>query len=151
MAKVVLWLVVAMAANVAQAHEARWLLQTSVLTAHYNPDPDHNNRQELLGLEYTKDNGLLVGGARFVNSFSQKSAYIYTGRRFSLGEGPVFGKLTGGLLHGYRGSHEDKIPFNRFGVAPALIPSLGLQGEMLSSELVFLGAAAIMVNVGIQF
>ncbi len=150
-AGVLMFLFVALAGNVAQAHEARWLLQTSVVTAHYEPEPDHNNRQNLIGLEYTRDNDWLLGGARFLNSFSQKSAYIYTGRRFDLGEGPLFAKLTGGLLHGYRGEHEDKIPFNKFGIAPAVIPSVGLQSQVLSSELVFLGTAAIMVNLGIQF
>lgn len=113
-----LWLIIAMASNVAAAHEARWLLQTSVFTAHYEPEPDHNNRQQLIGLEYTKDNDWLPGGARFLNSFSQQSTYIYTGRRFSVGDGPLFAKLTGGFLHGYRGEHEGKIPFNRFGIAP---------------------------------
>lgn len=151
MLKLMLWLLVAMASTATQAGEPRWLLQTSVFTSHYDPEPDHNNRQKLIGLEYTRDNDWLLGGAKFQNSFSQKSAYVYTGRRFDLGTGPLFAKLTGGLLHGYRGEYEDKIPFNRFGIAPAVIPSLGLKSQVLSSELVFLGAAAIMVNVGIQF
>jgi len=151
MARVLLCLLLVMVYGDVRAEDARWLLQTSVFTAHYDPESDHNNKQKLIGLEYTRDNEWLMGGAKFHNSFSQKSAYVYTGRRFGLGNGPLFAKLTGGLLHGYRGEYEDKIPFNRFGIAPALIPSLGLQSEVLSSELVFLGAAAIMVNLGIQF
>lgn len=149
--RVIVLLTIAMASSVASAGEARWLLQTSVFTAHYEPEPDHNNRQQLVGLEYTRSDDWLLGGAGFLNSFSQKSACVYTGRRFGLGDGPLFAKLTGGLLHGYRGEHKDKIPLNRLGIAPAVIPSVGLQGEVLSSELVFLGAAAIMVNLGIQF
>lgn len=144
-----LWL--ALVGNVAQADDPRWLLQTSALTVHYDPDPDHNNQQELIGLEYTRDDDWLLGGARLLNSFSQESVYLYTGRSFDLAGGPLFAKLTGGLLHGYRGEYEDKIPFNQLGVAPAIIPSLGIRGDVLSSEVVFLGAAAVMVNLGIRF
>ena len=151
MIRILVFLVVALAANGVQASDARWLLQTSVFTSHYNPKPEHNNHQELVGLEYTRDDEWLMGGASFLNSFSQRSLYVYTGRRFDLGDGPLFAKLTGGLMHGYRGEYDDKIPLNRFGVAPAIVPALGIKGDVLSSELSFLGAAAILVSLGVQF
>lgn len=151
MARLLVFLWVALASTVVQATDTRWLLQTSVFTTHYNPKPEHNNHQRLIGLEYTQSNDWILGGASFDNSFNQRSTYLYTGRQFDLGRGPLFAKVTGGVMHGYRGEYDDKIPLNRFGVAPAIIPSLGIEGQVLSSELVFLGAAAAMVSVGIQF
>jgi hypothetical protein len=62
----------------------------------------------------------------------------------------VYLKVTGGLLQGYRGQYKDKIPLNRFGVAPVIIPSVAHYGP-LAAELVFLGANAAMVTSGVRF
>ncbi|MCO2343298.1 sn-glycerol-3-phosphate transporter, partial [Pseudomonas aeruginosa] len=125
-------------------------LQTSVYTRHFNPDPEHNNHQDLLGLEYNRADGVLAGGATFRNSFSQRSNYAYLGKRFDSDSYPVYLKLTGGLLQGYRGEYRDKIPLNRFGVAPAIIPSVGVRFGPLGSELVLLGNSAAMINLGLR-
>ncbi|WP_426773164.1 palmitoyltransferase PagP [Pseudomonas aeruginosa] len=127
-----------------------WYLQTSVYTRHFNPDPEHNNHQDLLGLEYNRADGVLAGGATFRNSFSQRSNYAYLGKRFDSDSYPVYLKLTGGLLQGYRGEYRDKIPLNRFGVAPAIIPSVGVRFGPLGSELVLLGNSAAMINLGLR-
>lgn len=127
-----------------------WYLQTSVYTRHFNPDPEHNNHQDLLGLEYNRADGVLAGGATFRNSFSQRSSYAYLGKRFDSDSYPVYLKLTGGLLQGYRGEYRDKIPLNRFGVAPAIIPSVGVRFGPLGSELVLLGNSAAMINLGLR-
>lgn len=127
-----------------------WQVQTSVYTRHYHPEPDHNNHQRLIGLERGYASGNLWGGAVFRNSFDQNSQYAYLGRRFDSERHPFYAKLTGGLLHGYRGEYRDKIPLNRLGVAPAIIPSLGVHGHGLAAELVLLGNAALMVNVGLR-
>ena len=37
-------------------------VQTSVYTVHFDPDPDHVNRQNLLGIEYDNAGGWLLGG-----------------------------------------------------------------------------------------
>lgn len=136
--------------SLVQADEARYLLQTSVYTTHYNPKPEHNNKQELVALEYARDDDWLVGGTTFLNSFGQRSVYAYVGREFDL-SGPFYSKLTGGLLHGYRGEYQDKIPLNQLGVAPGLIPSVGVRAGAFSAEVVFLGAAALMVTSGVRF
>ncbi|WP_291829294.1 sn-glycerol-3-phosphate transporter [Marinobacter sp.] len=151
MLRVLIYLFVALFSQLAQATETRWLLQTSVFTSHHNPKPEHNNDQELVSLEYTRENDWIVGGASFLNSFSQRSAYVYAGKHFDFGPGPVFAKLTGGLMHGYRGEYRDKIPLNHLGVAPAIIPAVGVRGQYVSSELSFLGAAAVMITTGLQF
>ena len=63
----------------------------------------------------------------------------------------VYLTMTGGLLQGYRGEYRDKIPLNRFGVAPVIIPSVGTHYGPVAAELVLLGFNAAMVTTGVRF
>jgi hypothetical protein len=128
-----------------------WYLQTSVYTKHWTDDPDHNNNQDLIGIERNRADKWVWGGATFRNSFSQRSFYVYGGKRFDWDGTPFYAKLTGGLLQGYSGEYRDKIPLNRFGVAPAIIPSVGAHFGPVAGEFVVLGGSAAMVNVGYRF
>ncbi|MDF3931773.1 sn-glycerol-3-phosphate transporter [Pseudomonas citronellolis] len=127
-----------------------WYLQTSVMTRHWNHDPDHNNHQELIGLERNRADGWVWGGATFRNSFRQRSNYVYAGKRFDLEDTPFYVKVTGGAIQGYHGKYRDKIPLNHYGVAPAIIPSVGMQFGRFGAEFVALGANAGMINVGMH-
>lgn len=137
----------------AEDDDKRWLIQTSVYTKHFSPRPEHNNDQDLIGLEYTlnPDEDFRVGGATFLNSYGQRSTYAYMGWRFDHDTWPVYAKLTAGLLHGYRGEYQDNIPLNRYGVAPAILPSVGVQVGFYSGELVVFGGAGMMINTGVNF
>ncbi|RON08229.1 sn-glycerol-3-phosphate transporter [Pseudomonas brassicacearum] len=128
-----------------------WYLQGSLYTKHYSPDPDHNNNQDLIGLERNEASGWLFGAATFRNSFSQRSYYAYAGKRYESADYPVYIKLTGGLLQGYSGEYKDKIPLNHFGVAPVIIPSLGAHYGPVAAELVLLGFNAAMITTGVRF
>ncbi|MDI2141365.1 MULTISPECIES: sn-glycerol-3-phosphate transporter [unclassified Pseudomonas] len=141
----------ALAADDSQEDKGFWYAQTSVYTKHYSPDPEHNNHQDLIGIERNQASGWVFGGATFRNSFSERSNYAYAGKRFESAVYPVYVKLTGGLLQGYRGDYKDKIPLNHFGVAPVIIPSVGTHYGPLGAELVFLGANAAMVTTGVRF
>ncbi|MFJ2358626.1 sn-glycerol-3-phosphate transporter [Pseudomonas sp. MWU13-2625] len=134
-----------------QKDQGFWYAQTSVYTRHYSPDPEHNNHQDLIGIERNQASGWVFGGATFRNSFRQRSNYAYAGKRYDSSEYPVYLKVTGGLLQGYRGDYKDKIPLNRYGVAPVIIPSVGTHYGPLAAELVFLGANAAMVTTGVRF
>lgn len=128
-----------------------WYYQTSAYTQHWKSDPDHNNRQKLLGVERQRADGSLWGGATFLNSFDQRSYYGYYGRRWVADEYPVYAKLTGGLLHGYKGKYKDRIPLNGLGTAPVIIPSVGTFYGPIGAELVILGGAAAMINIGYRY
>jgi hypothetical protein len=52
------------------------------LHQHYSPDPDHNNNQDLIGIERNQASGWVFGGATFRNSFRQRSNYAYVGKRY---------------------------------------------------------------------
>lgn len=127
-----------------------WYLQTSVYTKHYSSDPNHNN-QHLIGLEHEKVSGWIFGVATFLNSFDQRSYYTYAGKRFENAAYRIYFKPTGGLLEGYKGEYKDKIPLNRFGFAPVIIPSLGAHYGPVAAELVLLGFNAAMVTTGARF
>ncbi|WP_459743843.1 sn-glycerol-3-phosphate transporter [Pseudomonas sp. 3A(2025)] len=129
-----------------------WAVQTSVYTRHFSPSPEHDNRQNLIGLERNEASGLVYGGATFRNSFAQRSVYGYVGKRFNNSRYPaVYLKVTGGLLHGYRGEYRDKIPLNRYGVAPVIIPGVGVTLGPVVAEAVLLGTSATMLNAGFRF
>jgi hypothetical protein len=134
-----------------QEDKGFWYAQASVYTKHYSADSDHNNNQELFGLERNEASGWVFGAVTFRNSFSQRSYYAYAGKRYESANYPVYIKLTGGLLEGYRGESRDKIPLNRFGVAPVIIPSLGVHYGPVAAELVLLGTNAAMITTGIRF
>lgn len=147
-------LVVFLSSAVVQAQDSEsWYLQTSLHTTHYETKPHHNNDQALVGLEYypETDNDWLMGLATFKNSFDQRSVYGYAGRRFQHSRWPVYAKVTGGLLYGYRGEGKGAVPLNRYGVAPVILPSVGVQAGQFSSELVVLANAGLMLNVGVNF
>lgn len=128
-----------------------WQVQTSLYTRHFSPDPGHNNRQNLIGLERNEASDWLYGGATFRNSYDQQSVYGYVGKRFESADYPVYLKVSGGLLYGYRGEYRDKIPFNNLGVAPVIIPSVGVHLGPVTAEAVLLGVSATMLNIGVRF
>ncbi|RUR34933.1 hypothetical protein ELY33_00050 [Vreelandella andesensis] len=131
------------------------LVQTSLLTRHFDPDPDHINQQQLASIELHNPDRWLTGAAWFKNSFDQPTWYFYVGREFPLwqfSEGvKIRAKLTGGLLRGYKGEYRDKIPLNHFEIAPALLPSIGVQWGRVESDLIIFGTAGMMVTAGLRF
>jgi len=135
------------------AENGQWLLQTSVYTKHFHHNPEHNNHQNLLGLEYQRADQWVVGASAFDNSYRQPTQYVYFGRLFRpLESAPLLHlKLTGGLIHGYKDEYSGKIPFNSRGYAPAIIPAIGLSGKHVSGEINFFGFAGIIVTMGVLF
>ena len=130
--------------------EPYWYLQASVYTRHFKKNPDHNNHQELIGLERHTENSYLLGGATFLHSYDKRSYYGYVGKQFDFAGTPFYSKVTAGLLYGYKDEYRDKIPLNRFEIAPVIIPSIGVKYHRLGAEIVLLGTAATMLNIGFQ-
>lgn len=129
-----------------------WNIQTSLYTKHWDPDPDHTNKQKLIGPELVFENDYLVGLAIFRNSFDQPSQFLYIGKTWPLFHSRFFYfKLVGGLLHGYKEPYEDKIPLNGLGVAPAILPSFGFRYKHVMLEVQIAGTAALTVTGGLRF
>lgn len=129
-----------------------WTLQTSLYTAHFDPEPDHVDDQNLLGIEAYFTGKWLAGLALFENSFGQSTQLIYAGKTWPLLDSRRwYTKLTGGLVHGYEEPYEDKIPLNGLGVAPVIIPALGFRHGYFVAEANLGGLAVIMVTAGVRF
>lgn len=128
----------------------RLMLQVAPIVVHYNPNPDHNNSPRLLGMEYETRTHWVAGASYFHNSFNQPSSYWYGGKRWfleSIHENFYF-KLTAGVLLGYDEPYEDKVPFNKNGVAFAPLPAVGYQHKRFNAQLVLLGASGVMLTLG---
>jgi hypothetical protein len=103
-----------------------------------------------VALERQRADHWLAGGSFFSNSFGQPSAYLYLGKRFPqvLGHEQLFGQLSGGLLYGYRGKYQNKVPFNHNGYSPGALASMGWQFNRQASLTVHaLGDAAVMFQL----
>ena len=60
--------------------------------------------------------------------------------------------VAGGILYGYVGKYQNKVPLNEHGFSPAIIPSLGYKlTEHDSVQVKLLGTAGIMFSYGRQF
>ena len=128
-------------------------LFTSVATRHFSPSPEHNNHQGLINLEWNYDKNYIVGGATFKNSFRQDTQLVYWGAKFRpLDSTPeLYVKVVGGLLHGYKDQYQDKIPLNKYGTAPVILPAVGYCYQHLCTEVIVFGTAGAMWTAGVRF
>jgi hypothetical protein len=129
----------------------RFYFETSLYTDHFSSDPAHDNHQKLILGEWNITENWLVGGSFFDNSFGQPSQYFYGGYRFRPipEQQPFYIKVSAGLVHGYTGQYQNKIPFNHSGVAPIIVPSVGYCITRVCSELVIFGGAGVLVTLGV--
>nr|WP_298380890.1 hypothetical protein [uncultured Halomonas sp.] len=131
------------------------LVQTSLFTEHFRSDSDYDEQQNLIGIELHNPQRWFAGTAWFKNSFDQPTWYFYAGREIPLWQLShdvnVRAKLTAGLLRGYDGDKRDNIPLNHLGIAPAILPTIGLSWKRLEGDLIVFGTAGMMFTGGISF
>jgi hypothetical protein len=129
----------------------RFYFETSAYTRHYRDDAAHNDHQDAIVVEWNVTEQWLVGATAFKNSYGQASQYVYGGYRFRPFERlqALYFKLSAGLVHGYHGQYQHKIPLNGSGIAPTIVPSVGYCFNRFCSELVFIGGAGAMLTVGV--
>ena len=136
-----------------QAAPHRWDLTLSPYTHHWSYSAEHKN--VFLGaMDRYVDKQRFCGLALFTNSFGQPSAYGYVGQRWDgvLGHPKLFTKVSAGFIVGYHGEYKDKIPFNKYGIAPAIIPSVGYAfTPQDSGQVILLGTAGLMFAYGHSF
>ncbi len=125
----------------------------SPYTIHWSSNPEHKP-VVLVALDEQLPGGRLCGISLFSNSFGQPSTYLYAGQQFNqlLGQPGLFLKVTAGILYGYVGQYQNKVPLNRHGFSPAIIPSLGYQLTTHDSvQVQLLGTAGVMFSYGRRF
>lgn len=127
-----------------------WRLVVSPYTHHFRFNTEHRPVWAL-GIERQHDKGWLGGASFFKNSFGQPSSYLYVGRRHEglLLPAPLYLQWSAGLMYGYKGKYQTKVPLNFGGYSPGLLVSAGWQVDRhLSVQLNLLGDAAVMLQVG---
>jgi hypothetical protein len=130
-----------------------WRLVVSPYTFHYSQDPDHE-AVYAIGLERQRSDKWYYGATYFSNSFGQPSGYVYFGQRYGdlFSVEPLFVQWSVGVLYGYKYPYEDKVPFNSNGWSPGAVLSVGWQfTREFSSQLNFLGTAALQIQLSIDF
>ena len=110
----------------------RFYVQTSVATVHFSPDEDHVNDQKLIYGEWRLnerwlEGQVLVGASFFDNSFGQSSQFVFGGLLWRPIEKAqeFYIKVAAGIIHGYSGEFQNKIPMNSSGFAPGIVPAVG--------------------------
>ncbi len=61
----------------------------------------------------------------------------------------MYFKISAGIVHGYSGEYQNKIPLNSSGFAPVIVPSVGYCISRFCSELVLFGTAGALVTFGV--
>ena len=134
----------------------RFYFQTSLKTVHWNPSPEHNNNQKLIYGEWRLEERwlggqVLVGASAFDNSFYQPSQFVFGGLLWRPFDSlpAAYARIAAGVLHGYKGEYQDKIPFNSTGFAPAAIGSVGYCFNRICGEMVLIGTSGVMWTLGV--
>ena len=118
----------AQAAPLSNDAGASWEFSASPYTLHWQHDDDHRH-VFAAGVERIQADDSLAGAYVFRNSFGQPSAYAYVGHQWNglFGQPALYGKISGGLMYGYRGKFRDKVPLNVGGFSPAIVPAVGVR------------------------
>jgi hypothetical protein len=125
----------------------------SPYTHHFSHSPEHKP-VVLVALDEQLPGGRLCGISFFSNSFGQPSTYAYVGQQFNgLFDNPkLFVKVTGGIIYGYVGQYQHKVPLNHGGFSPGVIPAIGYKlNEHDSVQMKLLGTAGVMFSYGRKF
>ncbi|MDO9071757.1 MAG: hypothetical protein Q7U73_00695 [Rubrivivax sp.] len=123
-----------------------WRLAVSPYTHHWRYNDQHRPVWAI-AIERARPDGWLIGASFFKNSFGQPSSYVYIGRKHEgmPGVAPLFFEWTGGLMYGYKGEYQTKVPLNFGGFSPGFLLSAGWQfNRRMSTQLNLLGDAAVM-------
>lgn len=132
--------------------QEEWRFAVSPYTRHWRPNPEHK-RVWAIAVERQRDD-TLIGASFFSNSFGQDSSYWYYGERYTgfWGQPKLFAQWSAGLLYGYRGQYEDKVPLNHRGFSPGALIGLGWNFDRESSaQFHLLGDAGVMLQLNYAF
>lgn len=135
----------------APSHRGEFVV--SPYTHHWSSSPEHKP-VVLVALDEQLPGGRLCGVSFFTNSFGQPSTYVYAGKQFNqlFGQPQLFLKVTAGIIYGYVGQYQNKVPLNYGGFSPGVIPALGYKLTAHDSvQFKLLGTAGLMLSWGRQF
>ena len=130
-----------------------WRLVVSPFSHHWRYSAEHTS-VIALGVERQVNDRWLMGGSAFRNSFGQPSAYVYLGQRHDgiWQTPPLYFQWSAGIMYGYVGKYQSKVPLNFGGFSPGALVSLGWQYNREASVAVHaLGDAGVMLQLAVDF
>ena len=127
------------------------VIAASLYNHHYSSSPEHVRFSPLVALELRRADGWLIGAALFRNSFGQFTQLAYGGYLWNFGNSGLYGKMTAGLMHGYTGKYQHRVPLNYRGFSPGAIPALGYKKGPLRLESQFIWKSGVMLTAGFAF
>ncbi len=130
-------------------NSGHWRWVVSPFSHHFRPSEEHR-QVWAIGVERQRGDNWIAGASYFSNSFGQPSSYLYVGKRFpTLFDHPQwFGQASAGLMYGYRGKFQHKVPLNYRGFSPGALLSMGWQfTPRLATTAHMLGDAGLMFQV----
>jgi hypothetical protein len=131
------------------ARAEHWRLAVSPFTQHWRPSDEHR-MVRAVALERFGDDGRFWGVSYFTNSFGQPSGYAFIGQRYQgvLGQPSMYVQWSGGMMYGYTGKYQHKVPMNYKGFSPGFVPSLGFNVTPRTSlQYNLLGDAGVMFQI----
>jgi hypothetical protein len=143
----------AVASTAEAGAQAQWRLLVSPYSFHWRPSAEHK-RVWALGVERQASDASVVGASYFSNSFGQDSAYVYYGQRYQglFGRPQLYAQWSVGMLYGYKGAYEDKVPLNNNGFSPGALLTGGWQfNREHSLAFHLLGDAGVMFEYAFRF
>lgn len=146
-------LLCASASRACAQDQGEWRFAVAPYTHHWRYSAEHKPVWAL-GVERQRGDDSLYGAAFFSNSFGQDSSYWYYGGRYTgfWGQPKMFAQWSVGLLYGYRGKYEDKVPLNHKGYSPGALVGMGWNFDRDSSaQFHLLGDAGVMFQFNYAF
>jgi hypothetical protein len=133
----------------ADDQDVQWRIAVSPYTIHFRPSSEHQHVWAI-GVERENARRWVLGAAYFRNSFGQPSGYVSIGQRY-VGPGylpELYFQWSAGLVYGYRGDYEFKVPLNNNGFSPGALISLGwVIDRQWSTQVNLLGDAGLMLQL----
>lgn len=136
-----------------QQEQAQNNIFVSPYTYHWSYSDEHKH-SVLVGIKRHLPNHRLCGISAFTNSFGQPSVYGFTGWHWPrlMDSDSLYATVTAGIMYGYVGEYQNKVPLNVNGFSPAVIPAVGWRlTPRLSAEVHILGTAALMFGINSQY
>lgn len=131
------------------ARAEHWRLAVSPFTQHWRPSDEHR-MVRAVALERFGDDGRFWGVSYFTNSFGQPSGYAFIGQRYTgiLGQPSMYAQWSGGIMYGYTGKYQHKVPLNVNGFSPGFVPSIGFKFTPNTAfQYNLLGDAGVMFQI----
>lgn len=103
-----------------------WRVAVSPFTQHLHNKPEYEYVWAV-GVERQRDDAWMYGVSYINNSFGQPTGYVYAGRQYPdvFEVRRLYLQWTAGVLYGYKGEYQHRVPLNYGGFAPAVIGSIG--------------------------